>query len=281
MSDEGRTWLDLPEEPEARRQEGALSASDDAVTGEAEAPSESEEATEPGLAELIAMDLVVPIRASGSGVRDASRVPSEGLRHGQDSRGSFLAAVTSHDSFAMYGPPGSDSITLSARALFERADQAGERVIIDPGSTAQVDVAAGVLPFLIAGIDPATPDALRARRPLGALPQLEAPASIPEPFGTELQTALTELTEVQRAWLLRAGSGWTVGVLLADEAPLSEFDAVRNRLHALAAEHLGSRRELIVTDLRGRALRERYAALGKPIYELKGEQGFLDRIFGR
>jgi hypothetical protein len=97
MSDEGRTWLDLPEEPEAPRQEEALSASDDVVTGEAEAPSESEEATEPGLAELIAMDLVVPIRASGSGVRGASRVPTEGLRHGHDSPGSLRAAVTSYD----------------------------------------------------------------------------------------------------------------------------------------------------------------------------------------
>jgi hypothetical protein len=277
MSDEGRTWLD---DPEPGQRGDALQASDDAVTGD-EGAAESEEATEPGLAELIAMDLVVPIRSSGAAAQEASRIPSEALRHGEDSRGRFLAAFTSHDTFAAYGPPGSDSITLAARALFERADQGGERVMIDPGSPAQVEVAAGVLPFLIAGIDPATPDALRARRPLGALPQLEAPNSIPEPFGAELQTALSELTEVQRAWLLRAGTGWTVGVVLADEAPLSEFDAVRNRLHALAAEHLGSRRELIVTDLRGRALRERYAALGEPIYEFKREQGFLDRIFGR
>jgi SseB protein N-terminal domain len=255
----------------------------DPERGKAEPVGESEppEEREPGLAELIAMDLVVPIRSSGGAVPDPSRIPSEALRHGQDSRGQFLAAFTSLDSFANYGPPGSDSITLPARSLFERADQAGERVLIDPGSAAQVEVAAGVLPFLIAGIDPATPEALRARRPLGALPQLEAPAAIPEPFGSALQAALTELTEVQRAWLLRAGTGWTVGIELSDAAPLAEFDAVRNRLHALAAEHLGSRRELIVTDLRGRALRDRYASIAAPIYEIKREQGFLDRLLGR
>ena len=276
MTDEGRTWLDRPLEPE-----DVAPTSDEADTDSAQGGSESEEAREPGLAELIAMDLVVPIRSSHGAVEDASRVPSEALRHGEDSRGRFVAAFTTDDSFAAYGPPGSDSITLAARTLFERADQASERVVIDPGSPSQVEVAPGVLPFLIAGIDPATPEALRARRPLGTLPQLEAPTSIPEPFGAELQAALTELTEVQRAWLLRAGSGWTVGVVLADEAPLSEFDAVRNRLHAVAAEHLGSRRELMVTDLRGHALRQSYAALGKPIYEIKREQGFLDRIFGR
>jgi hypothetical protein len=66
------------------------------------------------------------------------------------------------------------------------------------------------------------------------MPPLEVPASVPEPFGSELRAALAELPSVEHAWLLRAGSAWTAGVALDPKAPLVEFDAVRNRLHALA-----------------------------------------------
>jgi hypothetical protein len=62
---------------------------------------------------------------------------------------------------------------------------------------------------------------------------------------------------------------------------LGDFDAVRNRLHAVATEHLGSRRLLAVTDLRAPALREIYDATAAPFFVRRGEQkGILSRIFG-
>ena len=65
------------------------------------------------------------------------------------------------------------------------------------------------------------------------------------------------------------------------KAPLAEFDTVRNRLHALAAEHLGSRRDLIVTDLRSPPLRAHYEATAAPFYEPAAPRGFLTRLLGR
>jgi hypothetical protein len=143
-------------------------------------------------------------------------------------------------------------------------------------------VPAAVLPFLAAGIDPVTPEAMRARRPYGELPPLEAPSEVPEPFGGELQRELSELPQVTAAWLLRAGTGWTVGVELADDAGLAGFDEVRNRLHALAAEHLGGRRELAVTDLRAQPVREAYEAAAGPYYVRPDQKpkGFLGRLLG-
>ena len=139
----------------------------------------------------------------------------------------------------------------------------------------------GVLPFLAAGIDPNRPDALRARRPLGDLPALEVPEQVPEPFGRELLAALADLAQVERAWLLRAGTAWTAGVQLRPDALLADFDAVRNRLHAVATEHLGSRRLLAVTDLRAPALREMYDATAAPFFVRAGERkGILGRLFG-
>ncbi len=152
---------------------------------------------------------------------------------------------------------------------------------MDPGAPTQVEIALGVLPFLAAGIDPNRPDAMRARRPLGDLPALEVPEQIPEPFGRELHAALTELSQVQRAWLLRAGSAWTAGVMLHPDALLADFDAVRNRLHAVATEHLGSRRLLAVTDLRAPALRDMYDATAAPFYARAEERkGLISRLFG-
>jgi hypothetical protein len=210
------------------------------------------------------------------------QVPSSAFRHGTDQNGRFLAAFDSDEALSVLGPPGSDHVVLTGRDLFERAEQAEERVIVNPGSPDQVEVPVGFMPFLLAGIDLESPAAVRARRRLGGLPDLEVPATIPEPFGTELDTALSELPAVERAWLLRVGTAWTVGVQLAAEAPLAEFDAVRNRLHALAAEHLGSRRDLIVTDLRGPALRAHYEAAAKPFYELPGPpRGLISRLLGR
>jgi hypothetical protein len=236
----------------------------------------------PRIETLIDADLVVPIRSSTGERPDPELLDADAFRHGTDDGGErFIAAFSSPSSLVEFGPPGSDSITIRARDLFERADAVQERVVVDPGSPTQIEVAVGVLPFLAAGIDPNRPDALRARRPLGDLPALEVPEQIPEPFGRELLTALSELPHVERAWLLRAGTAWTAGVQLHRDALLADFDAVRNRLHAVATEHLGSRRLLAVTDLRAPVLRELYDATAAPFYVRHEERKSLfGRIFG-
>lgn len=249
------------------------------MSGEAD-PAPGSQA--PRLDSLIDAELLVPIRSSSGETPDASRLDLGGMRHGTDADGGrFLAAFTAPDVLREYGPPGSDHVRIGARDLFERADRAGERVVIDPGAPTQVELSAGVLPFLAAGIDPNRPDALRARRPLGDLPPLEAPEQVPDPFGRELRAALGDLPLVERAWLVRAGTGWGAGIQLAPDAELGDFDAVRNRLHAVATEHLGSRRMLAVTDLRAPALRELYDATAAPFYVRRGEpKSLLSRIFG-
>jgi hypothetical protein len=235
-----------------------------------------------GLGELLSMALVVPIRSSSGEPVDPQRVPLEGMRHGSDARGRFLAAYTSPELFREFGPPGSDAIELEARDLFGRAERGRVRVVIDLGAPGELEVPEGVIPFLAAGIDPTSPEAMRARRPFGELPPLEIPTEVPEPFGTELRKALAELPQVDRAWLLRAGSGWTVGILLDPGTELPAFDEVRNRLHAVAAEHLGGRRSLAVTDLGAPAVREAYESVAGPWYARPSEKskGILGRLFG-
>jgi hypothetical protein len=236
----------------------------------------------PNLEELIDADLVVPIRSSTGEHPNPELLDSEAFRHGTDDAGErFIAAFSSPSSLVDFGPPGSDSIRMPARDLFERADAVQERVVVDPGAPTQIEIAVGVLPFLAAGIDPNRPDALRARRPLGDLPALEVPEQIPEPFGRELLGALSELPHVERAWLLRAGTAWTAGVQMHPDALLADFDAVRNRLHAVATEHLGSRRLLAVTDLRAPVLLDMYDATAAPFYARNEERkGLLSRFFG-
>lgn len=235
----------------------------------------------PSLEALIDADLVVPIRSSTGANPDPELLGADAFRHGTDDAGErFIAAFSSPSALHEFGPPGSDSIRIAARALFERADAVQERVVVDPGAPTQVEVAVGVLPFLAAGIDPNRPDALRARRPLGGLPALEVPEQVPEPFGRELLAALSELSHVERAWLLRAGTAWTAGVQLRPGALLADFDAVRNRLHAVATEHLGSRRLLAVTDLRAQVLREMYDATAAPFYVRHADRkGIISRLF--
>ena len=237
---------------------------------------------EPRLDALMDADLLVPIRSSSGEMPDASALGVDAFRHGTDEAGDrFIAAFTAPDVLADFGPPGSDHVRMAARDLFERAEAAHERVVIDPGAPSQVEIAVGVLPFLAAGIDPNRPDALRARRPLGGLATLEVPEQVPDPFGRELRAALHDLPQVERAWLLRAGTSWTAGIQMVPDAVLGDFDAVRNRLHAVATEHLGSRRLLAVTDLRAPALREMYDATAAPFYVRRDEQkGLLSRIFG-
>ncbi len=240
-------------------------------------------AREPRLGDLLEADLLVPIRSSsGIVMYDGERLPDEAFRHGTDETGAFIAAYTSRELIEEFGPPGSDHVVMAPREVFGRAEASGERVIIDPGSPAQVEVPAGVLPFLAAGLDPTSPEAMAARRPHGELPPLEPPAEVPPVFADALRTTLTEMPQVARAWLLRAGSAWTMGVELTPDAVLADFDEVRNRLHALATEHLGSRRDLIVTDLRAPSMREAYDAVAPPFYALdtKPKGGFLSRLLG-
>ena len=236
----------------------------------------------PRLDALIDAELLVPIRSSSGSSPDPELVDADAFRHGTDEEGGrFIAAFSSPAALAEFGPPGSDSVRMPARRLFERADAVMERVVVDPGAPTQVEIAAGVLPFLAAGIDPNRPDALRARRPLGDLPTLEVPDQVPEPFGRELLAALTDLPQVERAWLLRAGTSWTAGVQLVPDALLGDFDAVRNRLHAVATEYLGSRNLLAVTDLRAPVLREMYDATAAPFFARRAERKSLfGRIFG-
>ena len=236
----------------------------------------------PRLDDLIDVELLVPIRSSSGQSVDADRLDAAAFRHGTDDEGQrFIAAFTSPELLAEFGPPGSDHVRLPARDVFERADAAHERVVVDAGGPTQVEIPTGVLPFLAAGIDPNRPDALRARRPLGGLATLEVPEQVPDPFGRELRAALEDLAHVERAWLLRAGTAWTAGIQLVPEAVLGDFDAVRNRLHAVATEHLGSRQLLTVTDLRAPALREIYDATAAPFYARRTEQkGLFSRLFG-
>ncbi len=236
----------------------------------------------PRLDALIDAELLVPIRSSSGTSPDPEQIDASAFRHGTDDDGGrFIAAFSSPAVLAEFGPPGSDSVRMHARDLFGHADTAMERVVVDPGAPTQIEIAAGVLPFLAAGIDPNRPDALRARRPLGDLPSLEVPDQVPEPFGRELLAALSDLPQVERAWLLRAGTAWTAGVQLVPDALLGDFDAVRNRLHAVATEHLGSRQMLAVTDLRAPVLRDIYDATAAPFYVRRRERkSMFGRIFG-
>jgi hypothetical protein len=236
----------------------------------------------PRLDALLEAELLVPIRSSSGATPDPTRLGPDALRHGVDEAGErFLAAFSDQAVLEAYGPPGSDHVRLPSRDLFELAEAAHERVVVDPGAPTQVEIAVGVLPFLAAGIDPNRPDALRARRPVGGVPALETPWEVPEPFGSELRAALADLPQVRSAWLLRVGDAWTAGIQLVPDSGLGEFDAVRNRLHAVATEHLGSRRLLAVTDLSAPALREEYEAAASPFYIREPERrGLLSRLFG-
>ena len=236
----------------------------------------------PRLDAMLDAELLVPIRSSSGAAPDPERIGPEAYRHGVDEGGArFIAAFSDSAALEAYGPPGSDHVRVPARELFERAEAAHERVVVDPGAPTQLEIAVGVLPFLAAGIDPNRPDALRARRPVGGVPSLVAPDEVPEPFGAELRAALTDLSQVERAWLLRAGDAWTAGIQLGPDAVLGDFDAVRNRLHAVATEHLGSRRALAVTDLRAPSLREEYDATAAPFYVRQpAKRSILGRLFG-
>ena len=232
--------------------------------------------------DLAEIELLVPVRSSTGDVRDAEELSIEDFRHGTDDAGArFLAAFTSPQTFAEFGPPGSDHASIVGRDLFARAEAANVRVVVDPGAPTEVEISGGLLPYLTAGIDPNRPDALRSRRPLGDTPELEPPGDVPDGLAAALGSALEGLHNVERAWLLRAGEGWTLGVQLRAEAVLADFDEVRNRLHAVATEQLGSRRLLAVTDVRAPALRDAYDATAAPFFVRRPkERGLLARLFG-
>jgi len=232
---------------------------------------------------LLDVTLLVPVRSSSGEPIDPDGLAIEAFRHGTDDSGErFLAAFSSDATFAEHGPPASDHVRLLGRDLFARADEARVRVVVDPGAPTQVEIVSGLIAFLAAGIDPNRPDALRARRPLGETPALEPPGDVPDELATALRSALERLPQVERAWLLRSGDGWTTGVQLVPDAVLGDFDAVRNRLHAVGTEQLGSRRLLAVTDLRAPALRDTYDAAAAPFYvRAEPRRGFLPRLLGR
>ena len=89
-------------------------------------------------------------------------------------------------------------------------------------------------------------------------------------------------SQVERAWLLRAGTAWTAGVQLGPDAVLGDFDAVRNRLHAVATEHLGSRRACWPSPTCAlRALRDEYDATAAPFFVRQApHKSLLGRLFG-
>ena len=240
------------------------------------------DAARPRPEELAAAQLLVPVRSSTGDARDPSALAIEDFRHGTDDTGArFLAAFTSLETFGEFGPPGSDHVSIAGRDLFARAEAANARVVVDPGAPTEVEITGGLLPYLAAGMDPNRPDALRARRPIGDTPDLEPPGDVPDAFADALRSALDGLAHVERAWLLRAGDGWTLGVQLTAEAVLADFDAVRNRLHAIATEQLGSRRLLAVTDVRAPALRDAYDATAAPFFVRRPKKrGLLSRLFG-
>lgn len=235
----------------------------------------------PRLEDLVGAELIVPIRSSSGESPDADRVPIDGMRHGTDEIGRFLAVFSSEAAFRELGPPQSDRIVLPARRLFALAEQAAERVVVDAGSTERLEVTPELASYLAAGIDPHSPDAMRARSPLGAPLQLEAPEEIPEPFGRILRQELEALDQIERAWLLRRGTAWTIGIQQVPEAQLADFDECRNKLHAIATEYLGSRLNLAVTDLRAPALLDRYDSVSAPFYVRQARKsGFLSRLLG-
>lgn len=237
----------------------------------------------PRLDQLAVMDLFVPIRSSSGDSPDPARLGNDAFRRGTDEAGArFVAAFTTIGNLRDFGPPGSDHVRMAARDLFERAESTAEPVVVDPGAPSEVRVAPGVLGFLAAGIDPNIPAAMRARRPLGGLPELEAPGEVPADLARDLRTVLGALPKVERAWLLRAGTSWAAGIQMTPDALLGDFDDIRNRLHAVAAEHLGSARELAVTDLRAQALREAFDAIAAPFHvRAAPSRGLLGRLFGR
>ena len=146
-------------------------------------------------------------------------------------------------SCAEFGPPGSDTsgcrhATSSSAPMRRRSASWSTRA-----RRPQVEIAVGraAVPRRRHRSEPARRPA-RAPTRSATCPRSRSPDQVPEPFGRELLAALTDLPQVERAWLLRAGTAWTAGIQLVPDALLGDFDAVRNRLHAVATEHLGSRK---------------------------------------
>ena len=240
------------------------------------------------LDELLGTELLVPVRSSGGRELDAAGVPLDEMRHGSDQAGRFLAAYTDESLFREYGPAGSDLIRVWGRELIKMAAAAGERILVDPGAPEQRELPAELVARTAAAADasprltgPGAPGTTAAgfRRPPPP-PELSPPGDVPATLPSALRSSLEQLPQVERAWLLRRGEGWNIGIQQSRDATLSDFDEVRNRLHAVGTQQLGTRRLLAVTDLRAPSLRRQYAAMAPPFYERAGRRGLLDRLFG-
>jgi hypothetical protein len=93
----------------------------------------------PRLDAIIDAELLVPIRSSSGIVPDPERLGPDAYRHGVDESGArFIAAFSNPTTLDAYGPPGSDHVRVPARELFERAEAAHERVVVDPGAPTQL-----------------------------------------------------------------------------------------------------------------------------------------------
>ena len=211
----------------------------------------------PRLDELHRANLVVPIRSS-SGGRRPWRVGPDAFRHGADGRRALHRGLPA-PSLREFGPPGSDHVRCRPAT-----SSSAPRRPASAWSSTPVPRRRSRSPSACCRSWP--PGSIRTDRTPCARAARSAPAAArgsrrsPRAVGAELRAALRDLPQVERAWLLRAGDAWTAGIQLGPDAVLGDFDAVRNRLHAVATEHLGSRRALAVTDLRAPSLREEYDA---------------------
>ena len=140
MSDERPEGLDWPDpEPPAKEPGGQAPPEQDPAPDEVEGAATvgdtapAADAPQEGAVALLGRDLIVPIRSSSGRSPDPGEVTLDGMRHGTDEQGRFLAAFSSPDAFDQLGPPASDRVILGGRELLELAERAGERVIVDPG----------------------------------------------------------------------------------------------------------------------------------------------------
>ena len=239
----------------------------------------------PRLDALIDAELLVPIRSSSGAVAGPrALVDADAFRHGTDDEGErFIAAFTSPDVAGRVRParqrqrPHAGARPVRARRCGAgarrgrpgRADAGrdrGRRAAV-PGRRHRSEPARRAARPSAAG----RPAAARGARP-GARAVRPRAARRPRPT-CRRSSARGCCAPARRG--PRASSSCRTRVL-------GDFDAVRNRLHAVATEHLGSRRLLAVTDLRAPVLRDMYDATAAPFFVRRSSEkkSIFGRIFG-